>query len=306
MTERFLAELESCLASLGVRGVGLQRVLTEARDHLEQAAREDGEEQAIESFGDPRRFARLVASELATRRTVHATFGAFAALAVTGATFLLVFALVPLAGGWGDLFGGHVQALGPALALAIAVPPQIALVAGCLALLHALRLRRGPAAGREALRLLRRRSNVALAFAAVTLVAVAAYALDYAGELAAWWTWATVSACVLLAAPLAGAASAVSSSACPSAAPGGAPGDIFDDLGPVARIGVVRRLELPEHPWRFAGLSSLAVGVAAFALGWYAEGDPGSGLVRSMFEAVVLLICFAALGRTLGLRRSDR
>jgi hypothetical protein len=303
--ERFLEELESCLASLGVRDASLQRVLAEARDHLEHAAREDGEEQAIESFGDPRRFARLVASELATRRTVHATFGAFAALALTGATFLLVFALVPRAGGWGDLFGGHVRALGPALALAIAVPPQIALVAGCLALLHAVRLWRRPAAGREALVLLRRRSNAALAFAAATLVAVVAYALDFTGALAAWWTWATVAACVVLAAPLAGAAYAVSSSVCPYAEPSGAAGDVFDDLGPVARIGVVRRLELPEHPWRLAWLSALVVGVAAFALGWYAEGDPGSGLVRGVFEAVVLLICFAALGRTLGLRRTD-
>jgi len=303
--DRFVEELESRLASLGVRGVSLQRVVTEARDHLEQAAREDGEERAIESFGDPRRFARLVASELATRRTVHATFGAFAALAVTGATFLAAFALVPRAGGWGDLFGGHVQELGPALALALAVPPQIAFVAGCLALLHALRIRRETAAGREELVLLRRRSNVALAFAAMTLAAVVAYALDYTGELAAWWTWATVSACVLLAAPLTGAAYAVSSSACPSASPGGGAGDIFDDLGPVARIGAVRRLELAEHPWRFAGLSALVVGVAAFALGWYAEGDPGSGLVRGIFEAVVLLICFAALGRTLGLRRTE-
>jgi hypothetical protein len=38
--------------------------------------------------------------------------------------------------------------------------------------------------------------------------------------------------------------------------------------------------------------------------GWYAEGDPGSGLVRGAFEAVALLACFAVLGRTLGLRRS--
>jgi hypothetical protein len=69
------------------------------------------------------------------------------------------------------------------------------------------------------------------------------------------------------------------------------------------RVGVVRRLDLPGHPWGFALLCAGVVGLGGSLLGVYAEGDPGSGLVRGAFEAVALLICFAALGRSLGLRR---
>jgi hypothetical protein len=174
-----------------------------------------------------------------------------------------------------------------------------------LALLRAVRLRSLHAAGRDALALLRRRDNVALGSAAVTLAAVAAYALDFQGQLAGWWTWSTLAVCLFLVLPLGAAAYAVSDSVCPNAAPDGPAGDVFDDLGPVLRLGPLRRLDLARHPWRFALLSALAIGVAGFVLGWYAEGDPGSGLVRGGFEAVALVICFAALGRTLGLRRTN-
>ena len=72
----------------------------------------------------------------------------------------------------------------------------------------------------------------------------------------------------------------------------------------ITGIEPARRLGLPMHPWRFALLIAASVGLLGFAAGWYAEGDPGSGVVRGGFEAVALLVCFAALGRTLGLRRS--
>jgi hypothetical protein len=78
---------------------------------------------------------------------------------------------------------------------------------------------------------------------------------------------------------------------------------VFDDLAPLLRLGPLRQLHLPEHPWRFAVMWAVAVGGVGFAGGWYVEGDPGSGLVRGVFEALALLVCFAVLGRILGLRR---
>ena len=152
---------------------------------------------------------------------------------------------------------------------------------------------------------MRRRTNVALATAAGSLVAVAVFAVDDQRELAGWWTWSTVAISLALLLPLGAAAYAVSDTVCPYAAPGGRAGDVFDDLGPLFRLGPLRRLDLARHPWRFALLSGAAAGCAVFGLGWYAEGDPGSGLVRGVFEAVALVGCFVLFGRRLGLRRSE-
>jgi hypothetical protein len=184
------------------------------------------------------------------------------------------------------------------------VLPQIAFVAGCLALLRAVRVRRAHVVGDAELRLLRRRSGVALVAAAGTLLALATNALDIQGELADWWVWTTVVSCGVLALPLAFAGRSLARSARTAAAPVGAPRDIFDDLAPLFRFSAARWLGLLGHPWRFALACAAGVGMAGFAAGWYAEGDPGSGIVRGGFEAVALLICFAALGRILGLRRS--
>jgi hypothetical protein len=305
VNDDFVAELAAGLDSLGVGRADAARVLEEARDHLEQAAAAGGED-PIRRFGDAATFARLVAAELATSRTRRATFTSFAVLALAGSVYVLAFALVPAAGGWPDLFGGRVAALGPILALPTILLPQIAFVAGCLALIRAVRLGASSVVGATELRLLRRRSNLALAATAGALAALAVYAVGFRGELAAWWTWSTVAACAVLATPLVLAARKVADSACPAAASVGEESDVFDDLAPVLGIRPLRSLRLEEHPWRFALLSAAIVGAGGFGAGWYAEGDPGSGLVRGGFEALALLICFAALGRTLGLRPSKR
>jgi uncharacterized membrane protein len=299
----FLSELDSRLRSLGVRGASLDRVLAEARDHLEESGRHDVD--PVARFGDPKLFARQVASELGVARTCRATYATFGALAAAGVGFVLALALVPAAGGWPDLFGGHVAVLGPVLGLVLVAFPQIAFVSGCLALLRALRLRIAPGARSEQLALLRRRSNVALVTTGAALAALAALAVNDEGELAIWWTWSTIALCVVLVPPLAGAAYVVSDSGCPYVEPGGSEGDIFDDLGRVFRLRPLQRLGFPDHPWRFALVCAAGVGATGFAAGWYAEGDPGSGLVRGGFEAAAFVICFAALGRKLALRRSN-
>ena len=161
MTDDFLRGLASSLDAVGVRGSAARRVLLEARDHLKEAAR-DGEEDPARQFGDPQQVARLVAAELATGGTRRATFTSFGALALTGLGYVAVFALVPAAGGWTDLFGGRVAGAAPVLALGVALLPQIAFVAGTLALLRAFRMDRTPEAGAAELRLLRHQNWVAL------------------------------------------------------------------------------------------------------------------------------------------------
>jgi hypothetical protein len=115
--------------------------------------------------------------------------------------------------------------------------------------------------------------------------------------------FATLGVAAALLAPLAAAARGVIGSGRPAALAGGRAGDVFDDLAPLFRFTPVRRLALEQHPWRFALLCSALVGTAGTAAGWYAEGDLGSGIVRGAIEAVLLLGCFAALGRLLALRR---
>jgi hypothetical protein len=304
MSERFFSRLAGELATCGVHGSDAQRVVVEARDHLLEAAAA-GEADPEECFGDPAEIARLVASELATTRARRATFASFAALALTGVVYGLVFVLQGAAGGPPDIFGGRIGAIGPIAGIAMVVLPQLAFVSGCLALLRALRLGRAPAAGRAELGLLRARSRVALVAAAGTLLALVAYSLDFAGELGGWWAATTVGVCVLLIVPLAGADLLVTRSARPLPAFEGEAGDVFDDLAPVLRRTPIGRLDLADHPWPFALLCGAVIGGLAFAAGWYAEGDPGSGLLRGGFEVISFVICFAALGRKLGLRRSN-
>jgi hypothetical protein len=305
VSDELLRALAARLEDLGVRGAWRRRVLAEARDHLEQGARE-GDEAALERFGDVDLTARMVAAEVATVTTRSATYAAFGALALAGLAFVGLLALIPVAGGWPDLVAGKVGAVGPVLGLALLVLPQVAFVSGSLALIRALRLRRDRVAGSAELELLRRRGSVALAACGAALLALAISAVDLSGVLAGWWTWTTVAACALLVFPIGAARMRLASSARPVAPAGGTPGDIFDDLAPLLALAPIRRLELPEHPWRFAALCAAGVGLAAFAAGWVAEGDPASGIVRGGFEALALLGCFALLGRTLGLRQAKR
>jgi HAAS len=303
--DRMLAELSAQLEELGVPGSWRRRVVTEARDHLEELAAE-GEDVAVRRFGDVGDVARLVAAQLATAGTRTATYLAFGALALTGLVYAASLALIQPAGGWPDVTSGRIGAVGPILAVSLAVLPQIAFVSGCLALIRAFRLRAVDAAPGAELSLVRRRTAVALACGTGTLGALALSAANDGGSLAGWWVRGTIAACVVLTVPLGVATGSLVRSSSAVVLGGGQPGGVFDDLAPLVSVSPLRRLDLPNHPWRFAGLSAAMVGLAGAAAGWYAEGDLGSALVRGGFEAAALLICFALLGRLLGLRQSKR
>ena len=144
MIEGYLGELSRQLDAAGVRGAAARRLVDETRDHLFQSAARHGEDEAVRVFGPARELAVLVAAELATARTRRAALTTFAALAVAGALYAALFLSLPSAGS-PDIFAGSVPGLG-ALALAgVVFFPQIAFVAGCLAVV------RVPASGRVAL-----------------------------------------------------------------------------------------------------------------------------------------------------------
>lgn len=273
MIDRYLGDLRRELAARGVRGRSADRVLIEARDHLLEL-------DSIERFGPSDRIAREVAAELATTGTIRSTYAAFAALTLAAATFLGFMALA----GTPDLFSARHEAVGVLASLGLVLFPQVAFVAGGLALLRALR-RRGDRPSREELGVMRGRAAIGLGAGALTVLSMALWVVEYRQS-----AWLLVLP-LLAAAVLAVAAVAVARAAAPRGAPGGPPGDVFDDLG------------FRMDPWPFAVLFAALIGVAGFAGGWVVEGDPGSGIVRGGFEAIAVLGCFALLGRRLALRR---
>jgi len=67
----------------------------------------------------------------------------------------------------------------------------------------------------------------------------------------------------------------------------GEAGDMFDDFP----------LELPRRPWLVCLALAALVGLAALVAGGVDEGPR-----NALAEAVLVMTCFAALGRRLGLR----
>ncbi len=306
MIDRTLAELDAALAAARVDGRNRRRLVAEAREHLRDATQEGGEADAVRSFGDPSSIARLLAAELATARTRMGTYVAFGALAVTGLAYTAVTILYGIIG-WPDIFAGDNAAFGALAGIGIILFPQIAFAAGCLALLRVLRSRRAAALTMGELGVARRRAAVALAAGALTAASWAVWAVEFRAQLApgrGWVANAILVAAAALIVLLTAAAVLVARSTSPVAVTGTADGIVVDELEPLLRrLGPASRLFDTAHPWRLALAVAGAVGAAALAAGWLGEGDPGSGLVRGVFEAVAVLACFATLGRVLALRR---
>jgi hypothetical protein len=209
------------------------------------------------------------AAELGTHASRRAAVAAFAALAIAGAVYAAVFV---------TLSPQSIQSSTLVTAVVV-IAPQVAFVAGVLALARA---RRRSLATAE-LTVLHRRTGTALAFGAATMGALAAAAGSTTAYVAA------AAATTLLAAAAAPLLASVRIR--PQVA--GSAGDVFDDLG-------IERLR--TDPWRFARLVALGVG-AAVALAGVVQGDPLDGLARGILEGAACLAGFAALGRYLGLRR---
>jgi hypothetical protein len=281
--QSYLSQLRHELRARGIRGQLCARILTECAHHLQSG------DATAEQFGAPRELANDFAAELGADASRRAAIRAFAALGVAGAVYASAFVSLAFAHPPSEMFD---SALG-ALAFAIVIfAPQVAFVAGALALVRALRRGERVLPTRE-LVVLNRRTGVALVFGLATMGGLALYAHEFGTVLARWWptfTYAsTAAASSLLVAALVSMARAVRLR--PLIA--GQAGDVFDDLG-------VDRLR--TEPWRFARRVALGVGLAVWLAG-IAQADPLDGLLRGVFEGLACLAGFAVLGRYLGLRR---
>jgi hypothetical protein len=279
----YLAELGRELSAVGIRGRLRRRILVESEDHLRA---DDG---ALERFGTPAEVANSFAAELGARASRRAAVGAFLALGVAGAVYAFSFLGAAFAGQPPpDTWSALAQ-----LAFAVGiVAPQVAFVAGSLALVRVLR-RREPVLPSAELTVLNRRTGVALVFGIVTMLALGAFAFELRNDIAGWCVALTLAG-VAIAAPLLVLAALPALGAArlrPQVA--GDPGDVFDDLG------------LPgnrDDPWRFARRVAIGLGLVVFLVA-AVQGDPFDGAIQGAAETLACLAGFAAFGRYLGLRR---
>lgn len=292
MISAALDELARWLAAYGVRGRAARRVLAETSDHLAEVAADVGAAAAIERFGAVEELARAIAVEVATSRTRSAVYTTFFGLAPAGIAYAVLYLSFP-SGAQLERSSGSVAGLGALAFSGMVFLPQIAFVSGVLALVRAARTRSRAALSAAELRVQRARAMVASTAGVLTLACLAVFAVDQRRIIPGWWVTGAVFACSALLPPLAAAGVATRRASRPVVTIDGRADDVFDDLAPLLRLPVVRRYNLPAHPWRFAILVGL---VAALCVG------PFAGPVGAVGELVVLLVCFAVLGRPLGLR----
>jgi hypothetical protein len=279
--------LDDLARELGARGIGgrlRRRILLEVEDHLRS------DPSAVARFGRADEIADAFAAELGAHASRRAALVAFAALAVAGAAYATCVASLSFAVSTPEPMSSVVVALSFATMI---VAPQVAFVAGSLALVRAVRRRRERVLPARELAVIRRRAAVAVGAGLAALAAVAVYAHAAPASPARWWVDLADIATIGASAVLLVALVPVVSAARLRPRLEGEADDVFDDL---------RLAGLRARPWRFARL----VAAAAAALVWFAaavQGDPIDGALQGAAEALACLAGFAALGRYLGLRR---
>jgi uncharacterized membrane protein len=279
--ERYLLRLTSELRGVGIGPRARRRILDEFADHF--ACDPQAE------LGDPALVATRFADELGTSRARVAAVRAFVALAVSaGVVLARVATLMPLQ----QLSG---QGFDTAAMLIAGLAAQVALVAGGLGVLRALRVRGRASIPAAEATVLARRAALGLLMGAVTIVCLpfAAHAAPH-GHAAAW-PELLASGVALLALALATPA-VVGAFTCRPRAAGDA-GDLFTDFGPLE--SPARRVA--GSPTRLA-LAAAAALFAALALAGAVAGDGFDGIARGVAEGGALLVCYWVLGGFLGLR----
>jgi hypothetical protein len=284
----WVERLSSELIARGVPRRDRVRIVLELEDHI---ACEEGCE---ERLGDPRELAISFGDELATSRMQRAAFRGFAALALT-AVALATSQLAINRTGYPGFDHGLSLALFVPAALGMLVAPQIALVAGSLAALRAVRRRRVGRLPAAEIGLIERRARVALFAGLFTAAGLELYVVNFMQVLPAWYLALVGWAAALAGAGLVAAIRDVGrAAAIESTAPGGS-GDVFDDV-PVPGWRWLR-----GHSWRLGLLGSLGVAVLMTAFMAHAEGSIAEGLQRGLAEGLAAGAGYALLGRAVGL-----
>ena len=311
----YLAELER---ELRRRRAPRARLLTETEDHLrdlcadlaaEGLACEEAEARAVARFGAAAtvaaRFAEATASTTAHRAVtvVGAAFVAYAAVFVAFTT-----AASPVV-------RDFPQGVGSFVAL------QVAGVALGVAFVRSLRWRGTVAAPRVELAAIARALSVACVVLIGAALAEAAVAVSRPAGFIAWsdGRWLTLAFAAALATVLVSAIAAIRTAAQTSAVdalpsrqgPGTAAALLADDVETLlSRAGVPQASRpvrgLLAHPWPATlALAALAF-VAISAAGLVGRAGLAGGAALAGVEASLIVLGFAALGRTLGLRDAAR
>jgi hypothetical protein len=283
----YVRALSAELARLGVPRKQRQRILMEIEDHLACDPWAD--------LGPAGTLAEEFANDLGTRAAKRAAFVSFAALAIAGLFFAVVFMTSGFAGPNATRVYASSAFLGYLGVLLVLLAPQLAFVAGGLAALRAFRNRRQQVIARSDATVLGRRAAVGLAAGVATMAGLALVSLEFEGRLAGWWTTLALSAAAVGGCALAIATPTVLLALRVRPAAAGRAGDLFHDLA-----GAVPA-RLRGRPWALAasvsGLLALLFACAGIVL-----DDPIDGALRGGAEALACLLGFALLGPYLGLR----
>jgi hypothetical protein len=277
-------ELHRALTAVGITGRQRARILDEIDDHLSCDPSAD--------LGEPGVIARRFADELGTARARRAGFASFAALALAGVLFGVVFVIapvhafasLPLRTSWPGRLANWVTV----------IAPQVAFAAGLLALLRALRRRGQRVIAAAETRVILRRATVGVFAGLASMIGLALLAEELRSSLPGWWvtlTW--VSAAVGGLGLLASTPALLAAGRLPSQADGSA-GDLSDDVG----AWLPRSLE--GRPWRFALVVAGGIFVLMTVAGIAASDGP-DGALRGIADGLLCLLGFATLGRYLGL-----
>lgn len=279
--ETCLGELE---AALRLRGRRARRFLTECRDHLVDASEAAGAEEAVRRFGPvPDAVAAFEVEVAVQRARTAAALTAVGVLGIGLSTLALIHA-------------SDRGATAPAAWIVVFfASAQVAAVATALALVRAAAMRHE--AGTPAdVGLLCRRSRVALAFAAVTLLAAGA---AVPGRTDAWR---------LLAGPALGALAALALARAGHLARRHRDGTEASVRAPLADLAMVARrtaTALPQWTLRPTLLVAPAAVLSAGAAFWWSylddHGTASGAVVAAGVEATCVVLGFVTLGRPLGL-----
>ena len=279
-----MSAVDDCLAelraALRVRGAVRRRFLRECRDHLIDAAAERGSEQAVRAFGQPSEIAAEFDAEVATARGLRSTLASAAGVVATGgSTLALIHAAAP-----------HAKA--PTWAVvAFFVAAQLAAVAGGLAVVQALVLRRSTMSPADLL-LLSRRNACALVAAGLTMFAAGAAAPGRG------------SAVALLAGPVLACVAMVGVLRARSLARRLDRSGSLAVREPLEDLGRLIRLPLPSmDPSRLLLVTASVAAAAAFVRDRAEHATAGQAVIAAAVEVTAVVGCFLLLGRPLGLWR---
>ncbi|HEY1458005.1 MAG TPA: hypothetical protein VGF15_05765 [Solirubrobacteraceae bacterium] len=289
----WLQELADELTERGVTGPQRRRIVLELQDHI---ACEPGCENRL---GDPLQLAARFANELASDAARRCALGAFGALASAAIVLILSQATIGHAGGYPGFDHGLSLVLFVGAALGMLIAPQVALVAGGLAGLRALR-RGARILPASEIALIRRRAWVGLAAGIATMIGLELYVGDFSAVLPAWWLVLFGGLAATAGLALLGACARLVRTASIVSDTSGPAGDLFDDLP------VIRSSWLRQRPWHLGALAWIAVALSMTVWEWYAEHSLAEGLQRGAFEGLAAAAGFALLGRSIGVARTRR